>query len=307
MNIAIWIVIALVCFVIPATALTQGGNRNPQRGQLAKHAQHVGLPLPAAMVPRVVQRIKRRQRGMGIGGATGIVVATLIFIIFFDNDDGAAPALLIFFTAAGTALGGAWAIAAYRPGLETGRPTVARTRLVGLSDYLTKGERFGFWAVPVVLVLGAIGGIVLIQQLPEIPGINTVLIGSGIALVALLIWGVAFFAIRKVLDAPARSASELELAWDDAERADGLRQVSNLTVAVGWFSLVVWLICISEALIYEGFYRENEPLAWLIGGISLVFYGLLTAAMAGGPVTAWLSGRRKGYEQRQLWPTGVSA
>lgn len=181
MNIAIWIVIALVCFVIPATALTQGGNRNPQRGQLAKHAQHVGLPLPAAMVPRVVQRIKRRQRGMGIGGATGIVVATLIFIIFFDNDDGAAPVLLIFFTAAGTALGGAWAIAAYRPGLETGRPTVARTRLVGLSDYLTKGERFGFWAVPVVLVLGAIGGIVLIQQLPEIPGINTVLIGSGIA------------------------------------------------------------------------------------------------------------------------------
>lgn len=306
MSIAIWIVLALVCFVIPATALTQGGSRSPQRKQLAAHAQQVGLPLPDALVPAVVQRIRRRQRGMGIGGATGIVAATLIYIVFFDNGDGVAPALLIFFAGAGTALGGAWAIAAFRPAPATHRPTVARIRSIGLSDYLTKGERFGFWLVPFVMVSGSLGGAVLLQQLPEIPGVNGVLMGSSIASVALVTWGIAFFAIRKVLDAPARSASELELAWDDAERADGLRQVTNLTIAVGGLSLVVWLICISEALIYDGFYRENEPLAWMMGGISLAFYGLLIAVMAGGPVSAWLTGQRKGYEQRQLWPTGVS-
>lgn len=307
MSIAIWIVIALVCFVLPATAMTQGGRRNPQGKQLAAHAEHVGLPLPAAMVPSVVQRIKRRQRGMSIGGTVGIVVATLIYIVFFDNDEGVAPALLIFLTGAGTALGGAWAIAAFRPEATADRPTVARTRLVGLSDYLTKGERFGFWLVPVVMVLGSIGGAVLLHQLPGIPGVNGVLLGTSIAFAALVTWGIACFAIRKVLEAPARSASELELAWDDAERADGLRQVANLTIAVGGLSLVFWLICISEALIFDGFYRDHEPLAWMIGGISLAFYGLLVAVMAGGPVSAWLTGQRKGYEQRQLWPTGVSS
>ncbi len=307
MSIAIWIVIALVCFVLPATALTQGGNRNPQRGQLVERAEHVGLPLPDAMVPVVTARIKRRQRGMRIGGSAGIVIATLIYIMFFDNGDGAAPALVFFLAGAGTGLGGAWTIAAYRPSPEADRPTVARTRSIELSDYLTKGERFGFWLVPGILVIGSIGGVVLVQQLPEIPGVNASFIGSGIAFVALFTWGVAFFAIRKVLDAPARSASELELAWDDAERADGLRQVANLTVVVGVIALIFWLVCISEALIFDGFYRENEPLAWAIAIISLVFYGLLTAAMAWGPIAAWLTGQRKGYEQRQLWPTGVSS
>lgn len=307
MNIAIWIVLALVCFVMPATALTQGGNRYPQRKKLAEHATHVGLPLPDAMVKVVSERIRRRQRGMMLGGITGIVLATLSYIVFFNNNDGAAPALVIFLCGAGTALGGAWAIAVHRPLPRTDRPTVARTRSVDLSDYLTRGERFGFWMVPAMLTVGTICGLVLLQQLPEVTGMNAPVVGVSIAIGALLTWAIAWFSLRNVLAAPARSASELELAWDDAERADGLRQVANLTVAVGCLSLAFWLILIAEVMMVDGFYREHEAVAWTIASISVALFGLTAAVLAWGPVTAWLTGRRKGYEQRQLWPSGVTS
>lgn len=306
MSIAIWIIIALVCFVLPATALTQGGHRHPHRGQLAEYAQQVGLPLPETMVPAVTDRIKRRQRGMRLGGITGIVIATVMYIIFFNNDEGGAPALVFFLAGTGTALGGAWAIASHRPSPATNRLTVARPRSVTLADYLTKDERFGFWTVPIVLALGSLPGVLLLRQLPSTPGIPGAVTGTVLAAIALITWGIAYFALRKVLDAPARSASALELAWDDAERADGLRQVANLTVAVGVIALVFWLICIGEALVFDGFYREHEVFALTVTGSSLVFYGLLSAVVSWGPIAAWLTGRRKGYEQRQLWPTGVT-
>lgn len=307
MNIAIWIAIALVCFVLPATALTQGGNRDPHRGKLAAHAKHVGLPLPEQMVPAVSERIRRRQRGMMIGGTTGIVVATLIYIVFFNNNDGAAPALVFFLAGAGSALGGAWTIAGHRPAAQADRPTVARMRSVELSDYLTKGERFGFRVVPQAILVGGIGGYFLLGVFPQIPGFNSVIVGCGLAIIAFIVWGVAYYSSRKVLAAPARSASELELAWDDAERADGLRQVANLSVAVACLSQLFWLILIAEVLLFDGFYREHEILAWIAAGIALMYFGLVIIIVASGPVSAWVTGRRKGYEQRQLWPDGVGS
>ena len=307
MSIAIWIAIALVCFVLPATALTQGGNRDPHRGKLAKHAEHVGLPLPEHMVPAVSERIRRRQHGMMMGGTTGIVVATLIYIVFFNNNDGAAPALVFFLAGAGSALGGAWAIAGHHPTAQTTGPTIARMRAVELSDYLTKGERFGFRAVPQALLVGGIGGYFLLSILPDIPGFNSTIIGCGLAVVSLAVWGVSYYASRQILAAPARSASELELAWDDAERAAGLRQVANLSVAAACLSQLFWLILIAEALLFDGFYREHEILAYILAGIALLYYVLVLLVVASGPVTAWITGHRKGYEQRQLWPEGVGS
>ncbi|MDN5732352.1 MAG: hypothetical protein L0H44_10510 [Yaniella sp.] len=70
-----WIVVALVCFVLPATSLTDGGKRNPERSKLNQHAEQVGLPLPEHLEHSVVARIRLRQRGMIIGGTSGIVLA----------------------------------------------------------------------------------------------------------------------------------------------------------------------------------------------------------------------------------------
>lgn len=307
MNIAIWIIIALVCFVLPATALTNGGKKHPDVKKLHEYAHLVDLPLPADVIPAVVSRIRRRQRGMSIGGTSGIVIATIIHIVFFDNDDGVAPVLVFFLAGVGTALGGAWAIAAHRPSAKSDQPVVARLRSVELSDYLTRGERFGFWAVPAVVAVGSIAAVALLGQLPTVPDATSKLLGGGVAVGAIATWVVALFALRKVVDAPARSATELELAWDDAERADGLRQVANASVAVACISLLFWLISVGEAVIHEGFYREHETLSWLIMGTALFILGALALVTAAGPVTAWATGHRKGYEQRQLWPSGVSS
>lgn len=306
MNIAIWIAIALVCFVLPATGLTSGGNRNPQQIKLAQYARQVGLPLPAHLVKPVVQRLRRRQRGIMIGGITGIVIAAILYILLFDNDDGTAPALVIALTAAGTAFGGAWAIAGHKPSANSRRPVVARVRSVTLSDYLTKGERIGYWLVPAVIIGGAIAGPLLLAPLPYVLPYATAL-GWGLAAAALITWAVASVALRKVLDAPARSNSELELAWDDAERADGLRQVANLSVAVSCISLLFWLISIGQTILFAQFYQQDARLAGIITILSLLMYGALVIAVTAGPVLSWITGARKGYEQRQLWPTGVAS
>ena len=306
MNIAIWIAIALVCFVLPTTNLTSGGNRYPQSSKLAQYADHVGLPLPEGVVTPVVERLRRRQRGMMIGGITGIVLATMIYILFFENNDGTAPALVIFLTAAGTAFGGAWAIARHKPSGKTQQPVVARMRSVSLSDYLARGERIGFWMAPTVIAAGAIAGLALLATLPHVVPHASGL-GVGLAVAGMLTWCVAYLALRKVLAAPARSSSELELAWDDAERADGLRQVVNLSVALTCLSLLFWLIFVGQTILLGEFYRHDVRLAGIMTGASLAIYGGLIIAVSAGPVVSWITGARKGYEQRQLWPAGVSA
>lgn len=305
MNIAIWIAIALVCFVLPATALTNGGQRNPQRTKLADYAQRVGLSLPEHLVSPVVQRLRRRQRGIMTGGITGIVVSTIVYLIFFDHDNGAVAALVILLTTMGVTFGGTWAIAAHRPAEHTDQPVVARMRSVTLNDYLTRGERTGFWLTPVVIILGAIAAILLLAPLPNTESYVPIL-SIGLAGGALVTWGIAVFSVHKVLAAPARSNSELELAWDDAERADGLRQVANLAVAVASLSLLFWLIFIGQALVADQFYQTHQGLAATVTIWSLVVFGVLLVAVAIGPVLAWITKSRAGYEQRQLWPHGVA-
>lgn len=306
MNIAIWIAIALVCFVLPATALTNGGIRNPQHTKLAKYAEQVGLDLPPELVVPVVERLRRRQRGIMVGGIAGIVLATLAHIVLFDNDSGASYALVIFLTAMGTAFGGAWAIAVHKPDAHPAQPVVARIRSVTLADYLTKGERVGFWIVPAVLAGGALAGPLLLAQLPNIAPYARGL-GLGLAAAALLTWCVALFALHKVLAAPARSSSHLELAWDDAERADGLRQVANLSVALACLSQLFWLIFIGQTILFAQFYQDDPQLAGIVTIAALAIFGFLVIGVAAGPVVAWMTGKRKGYEQRQLWPSGVTS
>ncbi|NWN88902.1 MAG: hypothetical protein HLX51_10245 [Micrococcaceae bacterium] len=306
MSIAIWIAIALACFVLPATSLTSGGKRHPEYHNLARHAEHVGLPLPDHIARAVATCIRRRQRGMSIGGSAGIVLATIVFIIFFDNDDGAIGAFVLFCAGAGTVFGGAWAIAAYRPSQTIDRPVVARMRSVGLADYLTKGERFGLWAVPAVLIVGVIVGGLLLGRLPEHAAVgNYGIIAGSLSAVALLTWVAALVALRRVLMAPARTETQLELAWADSERAQGLRQVANLSVIVASMALLFWLVSIGVVLTTDGFYRNHPELTWSITGIALIAYLALCLVAAAGPLSSWLSGRRKGYEQRQLWSDGV--
>lgn len=282
-------------------------SRYPVRGKLAEHAQHVGLPLPEHLIAPVVARIRRRQRGMAIGGTTGIVVATLIYIIFFDNDDGAVGFLVMFVAAMGTAFGGAWAITAHRTSQQVARPVVVRMRSVQLRDYLTKGERFGLWSIPAVLLIGTLAGIIMLVQLPAESFTQRSVTAGVVAALALATWGLSLIALRKVLAAPARSESDLELAWDDAEHADGLRQVVNLSVIVACTSLLFWLMFIFDAVTADGFYRQYENLAMVMSVTALVVYGALFITVVAGPFRAWAGGTRRGYEQRQLWAGGVAS
>ncbi|SJM68198.1 hypothetical protein [Gulosibacter sp. 10] len=306
MNIAIWIAIAMVAFVMPATALTKGGAHRPDAESLRRYAQSAGLPVTDAVSGPVVERIRRRQRGMRIGGLIAIVAGTVGAIIFGEQDSWGG-ALIMVLAGVGTSLGGAWAIVAHRPSPDERRPLIARTRSAELADYLTFGERFGYWAVPGALVVAAAGGAILLLQLPEPARESQIPLGLLATGLALLLWGVSLYSVRRVLGAPARSGSDLELAWDDAERADGLRQLMSLAVVTSGIAIFLWGVLLLESLTTDGFYRQHTELSTALGLIALAFFMGLIALIAAGPIGAWLSGRRRGHEQRRLWPNGVSA
>ncbi|SER96773.1 hypothetical protein SAMN05443377_12334 [Propionibacterium cyclohexanicum] len=307
MNTALWIAVALVCVVLPAVSLTRGGKRIPAREALEGYAAAAGLPLTDEVAGPVIDRIRRRERGMVIGGVLAITLGGLAAVLI-DGTGTEAGALVFALAGAGTAFGGAWTMATHRPSPLSDTPVVARPRSAQLSDYLTSGERFALAAMPAVLMIGAIAGALLLLRLPsQVRGaaITLGLLGTGLALVS---WILALLALRRVLAAPARSGSDLELAWDDAERAIGLRQVANLVVGVGCFAIAFWLILVAHRLTTTGFYREPgaTPLTYALSLASLAIFSALIAVAAAGPMRSWLTGERKGYEQRRLWPHGVA-
>lgn len=297
----IWIIIALVCFILPSVALTSGGKKAPAPAALEKYAADTGLPLTDEVAAPLVERIRRRERGMLTGGLIGLVIFSAV-LIFTDASDQLAP-LIIALTAAGTAFGGAWMLATPRPSPRADAPVVARARSTRLSDYLTPGERFGFFILPVALLVSIAAGYGLFSMIPEAERGNSFLFGFGGVLIALATWWISAPLMFKVIDAPVRSGTDLELAWDDAERAIGLRRLANLVIVVGCIAISFWLALIAEVVTTDGFYRapETQELTWTITGLALLIFGALIIAVAVRPVLAWLTGEREGYEQRQLW------
>lgn len=297
----IWIIIALVCFIFPSVALTSGGKRAPAPAALEKYAADTSLPLTEEVAAPLIERIRRREKGMLVGGLIGLVLFTAVLIVT-ESSDQLAP-LVISMTAAGTAFGGAWILATPRPSPRSDAPVVARARSTKLSDYLTPGERFGFFILPLALLASVAAGYGLFSMIPEPERGSSFMFGFGGVLIALATWWISAPLIFKVIDTPVRSGTDLELAWDDAERAIGLRRLANMVISVGCLAIAYWLALIAEVLTTDGFYRapETQELTWTIAGLALLIFGALIVAVAIRPVLAWLTGERKGYEQRQLW------
>ena len=305
MSFTIWVVIALCVFILPAVGLTGGGQRQPSRRDLEQHARATGLPLTAAVAEPVATRIRSRQRGMLVGGLTGLVLGAVLGIVTGGADTWGG-AVLLMLSVLGVAFGGAWAIARHRPGPTPTRPVVARSRTTRLGDYLTPGERFGLWIAPVALIIGAASGSLLLLWLPPEISEGRIILGLAGSGLFLLGWGGAVLSLVRVLAAPTRSGSDLELAWDDAERAGALRDVSNLAVATTCITFLLWSILIGEAVTSTGLYRDDLAMAAVVTAVSLAVFLGLAVVVAIGPLVAWMSGSRRGYALRRLWPNGVA-
>ncbi|MEZ5087820.1 MAG: hypothetical protein R2722_16780 [Tessaracoccus sp.] len=119
MLIAVWIAVALVCFVLPSVTLTNGGKNVPDKEALAQYAKGTGLPLTDEVAGPVVDRIRRRERGMLIGGIATIVLSGLASIVFDGSERWGA--LVFVLVNAGMVFGAAWIMATYQP---TPLPTV---------------------------------------------------------------------------------------------------------------------------------------------------------------------------------------
>lgn len=303
MEIILWSAIALVSFVLPPVSETGGGRREPDPDWLQRHAETIGLDLPSHLIGTVATRIRRKHRGMAVGGVLGILTAFVTLLLI--KEPGWTGILTLVLTGLGAALGAAVAVVAHHQGRHPLEPVVTRTRSVGLADYLTRGERVATWSAPVALAVGALVGTMLILQLPENEVTRRVLPGLVGSALAMLGWLVSVLAMRQVLASPTRSGSDLELAWEDAERADTLRTLSNRAVTVVCASLLFWPLFIWEGLTTDGLYRTEPAFTWLVVLTTLGVYIALFTVVVAGPVSSSLSGRSRGHEQRRLWPDGI--
>lgn len=217
------------------------GGRSLLRGT----ARRADLALPVHDRGAVVRRLQGRSTAATVGLLLGFWVAVAVVPPDPAPARGEQFALPVAFPVAVGAgfVGMAFAAAAYAivaarrsPGPDA--PRVARTRDVGLGDYVNGIER---WGTVVTCLVPAAVGLVLAVLLadPAAAGVDPLRIGL-LALVppALLVLSLAAGGV--VLNARRTVSSPEALAWDDALRSQALRDIVSMPLYAGLIA-TLWL------------------------------------------------------------------
>lgn len=145
---------------------------------------------------------------------------------------------------------------------------------------------------------------ILLGLLPYIPGEFNGRYGlvTAVNIVLLLLWVFMPSAARKFVATPQHAGSDLELAWDDAERTSILRALGDGAVGMAAISAVFTQGVAGELILHPHVRPGAEDLTnMLAAGAFLV--GLNCAALVIVPL---LPGRLKSAPWRRLWPNGGS-
>lgn len=212
-----------------------------QEKQMLTFWQKVGLPMGTERINASVgRRLRRSSTASALGGVAGYLVS-LVFLLLSPTPAYsfaytwvvALPALLIGTTIFDVAL-------AMRDTLFTqrgGTPRMARAAAVSLRDYITPWKMY---APPVLLGVAAI----LVAIAAALDGAGASAMDASLAslslpalVMAVLVVLACLVAVRKILARPQPVSDTLELAWDDALRADTVRKAGMLAIAISWLAL----------------------------------------------------------------------
>ncbi len=237
------LVLAVAATVVAAVVLAwtwvPAGGRSLLRGT----ARRADLALPVHHREQVVRRLQERTTAATAGLLLGFWVAVAVLPPDpAPGDDLAVPVAFPLPMGAGF-VGMALAAAAYavvtaRRTPTSDAPRVARTRDVGVGDYVNGIER---WGTAVTCVVPAAIGLLLAVLMadPTATSVDPLRLGL-LALVppALLVLSLA--AAGVVLDARRTVSSPEELAWDDALRSQALRDIVSMPMYAGLIA-TLWL------------------------------------------------------------------
>ena len=241
-----------------------------------------GLTMPRNLEPVIRARAVRRERG----AVFGALLMTLLTIpaLIAAHSDPALPTilrenavgetwLLIGAVATGGALGTALA-SVLQPARQPDRLRVARSRSVGLADYIGGLERNG---ARILATLGVLGGIatLLLGWFDVVRFALEPASGARIALCAFTALALVAFEVlgRRVVGRPAPAGSPRELAWDDALRAATVRDLAGAPTVLGLFASAAVALDIILMVAAPG--SANQTL------VTVIAVGAATAFLAG--------------------------
>lgn len=208
-----------------------------QRRLVSRASTAAGLGLPHASAPMVRAAQVRRVRGFSVGAVLGVIVA--VFFVYLLGADRGGPAtvfLLGGFVIVG-ALGRAIASVAGEVKRTGVGERVAHGRRARLADYVPRWERVGA-RIAVSLSLAVLGILVLLPvtrelQLAVFPErFSLAVVVSGLAVGALAAFEIGG---RLLVARPQTTASERELAWDDALRSAAILDLVAAASLLGAF------------------------------------------------------------------------
>lgn len=244
--------------------------------QFARVAMTLEMPVRADLADDLVRRNAVRLRTVAVGGLVGFVLAVipLAFATGLSYERSTLAAL------AATVLG--WTVALCVTSLRTLEPPrgirVARATSVGLDDYLSPVSRL-LVGIAVAVALVGVAVVSLVS--------GTSALASIAAAIALVTFVTAEIASRRIIAQRQPADSDLELAWNDAMRAQVVRDL--YAAPAGFAGAAIVLAALSVA----GSSIEGHAL----NVISLL---LLVASLFARSIATHFRVRQ--HVLRRLWP-----
>lgn len=257
-------------------------------------ARKVNLELAAATESVVAARLGLRNRVGGLVAAVGAWVTIGVLAPASTADElGYGPLFVVMGYFVGHAIGYG-AVAWY----ETRQPVPAGPRLARASspthdDYVTRLERWGAWGAAGVATTIALA--VTVTDRSGVLDLGPVPWGLVVA-TATLPWLAVLadeYLARRLLDRRQVAASQLELAWDDALRAQTLRDMVTVPIVAGLYLPIALLGQIGDSA--DGGWPAN-PIVGLTAGLLMFLF-------LGGSILALVSIalRPEGHFRTRLW------
>jgi len=262
----------------------------------------VGLAVPEHLEPALRRRLVGRTVASLIGAIVGLAAAVAALqtrLVPSSESTDVAEFWLVF---GGFFAGASIAAAIYALTAKPARPEgerFARSGAVDLRDYLAPIDRLGArgavaLGIVTVLAATAVSGVGLTHSNAALSIGGLIVIAGAVGLV------LSEWASRRILDRPQPAGSPSELAWDDALRAQSLREIVTAPLSLGsWGSLAVLFTLVDAADSAE----VGGVATFWVGAVGLVIVLIALFAAAGISIAT----KPQQHYLRRLWPEVAAA